>query len=106
MNKDTLIEEDYVQVYTNKGKIVGINEMEWINGKIYANRYQKNGVAIINPKNGAVEGVIDFTSLKGKVSQHKGLDVLNGIAYNPTTKTIFVTGKRWDKLFEVEIVEK
>jgi glutamine cyclotransferase len=106
LNKDTLIEEDHIQVYTNKGKIVGINEMEWINGKIYANRYQKNGVAIINPKNGAVEGVIDFTPLKAKVSQHKGLDVLNGIAYNPATKTIFVTGKRWDKLFEVEIVEK
>jgi glutamine cyclotransferase len=78
--------------------------MEWINGKIYANRYQKNGVAIINPKNGAIEGVIDFTPLKGKVKQHDKLDVLNGIAYNPDTKTIFVTGKYWDKLFEVEII--
>lgn len=106
LNKDTLTEESYIQVYTNKGKIVGINEMEWIEGKIYANRYQKNGVAIINPENGAVEGVIDFTPLKSKVTQHAGLDVLNGIAYNPQTKTIFVTGKRWDKLFEVEIIEK
>ncbi len=106
LNPETLVEEDYIQVCTNKGKIVGINELEWINGKIYANRYQKNGVAIINPKNGAVEGVIDFTPLKNKVTQHQGLDVLNGIAYNPKTKTIFVTGKRWDKLFEVEIVEQ
>ena len=106
LNANTLVEEEYIQVYTNKGKIVGINEMEWIDGKIYANRYQKNGVAIINPKNGAVEGVIDFTPLKAKTTQHKGLDVLNGIAYNPITKTIFVTGKRWDKLFEVEIIEK
>lgn len=106
LNKDTLVEESYIQVYTNKGKIVGINEMEWVNGKIYANRYQKNGVAIINPNNGAVEGVIDFTPLKSKVTQHNGLDVLNGIAYNPNTKTIFITGKRWDKLFEVEIIEK
>ncbi|MFL1012751.1 glutaminyl-peptide cyclotransferase [Flavisericum labens] len=105
LNPETLIEEDFIQVCTNKGKIVGINEMEWINGKIYANRYQKNGVAIINPENGAVEGVIDFTPLKNKVTQHDGLDVLNGIAYNPKTKTIFVTGKRWDKLFEVEIIE-
>lgn len=106
LNPETLTELEYIQIYTNKGKIVGINEMEWIDGKIYANRYQKNGVAIINPKNGAVIGVIDFTSLKKKVTQHKDLDVLNGIAYNPKTKTIFVTGKRWDKLFEVEIVEK
>ena len=51
-------------------------------------------------------GVIDFTPLKEKVTQHDGLDVLNGIAYNPKTKTVFVTGKRWDKLFEVEIIEK
>jgi glutamine cyclotransferase len=106
LNPGTLIEEDNIQVYTNKGKIIGINEMEWVNGSIYANRYQKDGVAIINPKNGAVIGVIDFKPLKSKVTQHDGLDVLNGIAYNPTTKTLFVTGKRWDKLFEVEIVEK
>lgn len=106
LNPETLVEQEYIQVYTNKGKIVGINELEWIDDKIYANRYQKNGVAIINPKNGAVIGVIDFTSLKQKVTQHEGLDVLNGIAYNPKTKTIFVTGKRWDKLFEVEIIEK
>ncbi len=106
LNPDTLVEEDHIQVYTNKGKILEINEMEWINGDIYANRYQKDGVAIINPKNGAVKGVIDFSPLKKLVTQHAGLDVLNGIAYNPATKTIFVTGKRWDKLFEVEIIEK
>ena len=106
LNPETLTEESYIQVYTNKGKIIGINEMEWINGHIYANRYQKDGVAIINPKNGAVIGVIDFSPLKKLVTQHQGLDVLNGIAYNPTRKTVFVTGKRWDKLFEVEIVEK
>ncbi len=106
LNPETLVEEDFIQVCTNKGKIVGINELEWIEGKIYANRYQKNGVAIINPKNGAVESVIDFTALKNKVTQHAGLDVLNGIAYNPKTKTIFVTGKHWDKLFEVRVIEK
>ncbi|WP_100611469.1 glutaminyl-peptide cyclotransferase [Confluentibacter lentus] len=105
LNPNTLAEESLIQVYTNKGKIVEINEMEWINGEIYANRYQKDGVAIINPKNGAVNGVIDFSPLKKLVTQHQGLDVLNGIAYNPKTKTIFVTGKRWDKLFEVEIVK-
>jgi glutamine cyclotransferase len=106
LNPETLTEDSKLQVYTNKGKIIGINEMEWINGKIYANRYQKNGVAIINPKNGAVEGVIDFSPLHKLVTQHPGLDVLNGIAYNPDTKTIFVTGKRWDKLFEVNVFEK
>ncbi len=106
LNSKTLIEESFIQVYTNKGKIGRINELEWVNGLIYANIYQKDGVAIINPENGAVIAVIDFSSLKEKVTQHDKLDVLNGIAFNPKTKTIFVTGKRWDKLFEVEIVEK
>ena len=44
-----------------------------------------------------------FKDLKNKVTNHPGLDVLNGMAYNPDTKTLFVTGKRWDKLFEVRI---
>ena len=105
LNPETLVEQEYIQVYTNKGPIKEINELEWINGKIYANRYQKDGVAIINPKNGAVIGVIDFSPLKKLVKQHQGLDVLNGIAYNPKTKTVFVTGKRWDKLFAIEIIE-
>ncbi|WP_299781452.1 glutaminyl-peptide cyclotransferase [uncultured Formosa sp.] len=106
LDPETLEEKSYIQVYTNKGKIGRVNELEWINGKIYANIYQKDGVAIINPKNGAVEGVIDFTPLKKKVTQHQGLDVLNGMAFNPTTKTLFVTGKRWDKLFEVTVKPK
>lgn len=104
LNTSTLVEEQFIQAYTNKGKVIGLNELEWINGKIYANRYQKDGVAIINPENGAIEGVIDFSPLKKKVKQHKNLDVLNGLAWNPETNTLFVTGKRWDKLFEVEII--
>lgn len=107
LNPDSLIEEGKVQVYTNKGKIGRLNELEWINGKIYANIYERNGVAIINPKNGATEAVIDFTGLTKLVSNYsKNDNVLNGIAYNPDTQTIFVTGKRWDKLFEVRIIEK
>ncbi len=105
LDSNTLAEKEYIQTYT-KWKIVGMNELEWVNGKIYANRYQLDGVAIINPKNGAVEGVIDFSSLKKKVTQHKSLDFLNGIAYNQETQTLFVTGKYWDKLFEVEIIEQ
>ena len=106
LDPETLEETTKIQVYTNKGKIIGLNELEFINGRIYSNRYQKNGVAIINPENGAIEGVIDFTPLRNLVTQHEQLDVLNGIAYNPETQTIFVTGKLWDKLFEVEVFEK
>ncbi|MBT8325947.1 MAG: glutaminyl-peptide cyclotransferase [Winogradskyella sp.] len=106
LNPDTLVEEDHIQVYTDKGKIPSLNELEWINGKIYANIYQRNGVAIINPETGAVEGVVDFSPLRKMVKQHDELDVLNGIAYNPESNTIFVTGKNWDKLFEVTITKK
>lgn len=104
LNKETLLEEDFIQIYTNTSRIKSVNELEWVNGKIYANIYQKNGIAIINPENGAVEAVINCNSLKQKVTQHSKLDVLNGIAYNPDTNTIFITGKNWDKLFEIKIV--
>ncbi len=106
LNPKNLTEEGFIEAYTEKGKIPSLNELEWINGKIYANIYQKNGVAIINPKNGGVEGVVDFSPLKKLVKQHDELDVLNGIAYHPKRNTIFVTGKNWDKLFEVTIKKK
>ena len=87
-----------------------MNELEWVEGKIYANTYQKDGVAIINPLNGAIEGVIDFTGLRDKLGNVQDLDpvndVLNGIAYNKDTKQLYVTGKEWDTLFEVKIVKK
>ncbi|BAO77684.1 glutamine cyclotransferase [Winogradskyella sp. PG-2] len=103
LNPDNLTEQSHIQVYTEKGKIPSLNELEWIDGKIFANIYQKNGVVIINPNNGGVEGVINFKPLRELVTQHDELDVLNGIAYHPERKTIFVTGKNWDKLFEVKI---
>ena len=96
-------ESGHIEVYTEKGKIPNLNELEWIDGKIYANIYQRNGVVIIDPKTGGVEGVIDFKPLRKLVTQHPELDVLNGIAYHPERGTIFVTGKNWDKLFEVKI---
>lgn len=103
LNTDNFTEEKYIQVYTEKGKIPALNELEWIDGKIFANIYQRNGVVIINPNTGGVEGVINFEPLRKLVAQHDGLDVLNGIAYHPERETIFVTGKNWDKLFEVKI---
>lgn len=106
LNASNFAEQGFIQVFTNNGKIDSLNELEWIKDKIYANIYQRNGVVIVNPENGAVEGVIDFSPLKEKVTQHPDLDVLNGIAYNPVTNTIFVTGKDWDKLFEVEVFQQ
>ena len=106
LNGTTLAEETYIQPTTHRSISTQLNELEWVEGKIYANTYQKDGVAIINPENGAIEGLINFQGLRDKVTQHDALDVLNGIAYNPNTKKLYVTGKNWDKLFEVEIIKK
>ena len=81
LDKDTLEEISYIEVMTNKSKIKNINELEYINGKIYANTYQLNRdvVIIINPKNGTVEGVIDFTGIRDLVKKSPDLDVMNDI---------------------------
>ena len=60
-------------------------------------------IGVINPVTGVVEGLIDLSKLKTMVTQHVDLDVLNGIAYNERTNTFFVTGKNWDKMFEIKI---
>ena len=106
LNPNNLAEKDYIEIFTNTSKINSVNELEWVEGKIYANVYQQGSIAIIDPKNGAVEGVIDLTDLKDKVTQHPELDVLNGIAYNGELNILYITGKNWDKLFKIEIIEK
>lgn len=106
LNRQSLEEESFIQPTTNKSVLNQMNELEWVEGKIYANTYQKDGVVIINPKNGAVTGVVDFRGLRDKVKQHSRLDVLNGIAYHKASERLFVTGKNWDKLFEVKLIEK
>lgn len=106
LNSNTLAEKDYIEIFTNTSKISSVNELEWVDGKIYANVYQQGSIAIIDPSNGAVEGVIDLTDLKDKVTQHDKLDVLNGIAYNGEPNILYITGKNWDKLFKIEIILK
>lgn len=95
---------DYINVYSGDSKIKAINELEWINGKIYTNVWQKDAIAVVNPENGAVEGILNMSELR-KFVKNKTAEVLNGIAYNPKTKTIFVTGKNWDKMFEISVSE-
>ena len=106
LNSNTLAEEEYIEIYTNTSKIDSVNELEWVEGKIYANIYQKDAIAIVNPNTGAVEGVINLKGLKDKVTQHKSLDVLNGIAYKGEKNILYITGKNWDKLFKIEIAIK
>jgi len=96
--------DDYINVYSGSSKIKAINELEWINGKIYGNIWQKDAIAVINPVTGAVEGVLNLADLRKQIMAPDA-EVLNGIAYNPKTRTIFVTGKYWDKMFEIKVAE-
>ena len=104
MNPETQKLTDFINVYTNDSKIKAVNELEWINGKIYGNIWQKDAIAVINPKTGAVEAVLDLSALRAKVT-NKEAEVLNGIAFNKKTNTLFVTGKNWNKMFEIKVSE-
>ena len=86
--------------------VMWLNELEYINGRIWANVYTSDEIVIINPKDGRVEGVIDCRGLLPKELHDSNTDVLNGIAYNPETKKIYLTGKNWPKLYEIRLIEK
>ncbi|MCF6213608.1 MAG: glutaminyl-peptide cyclotransferase [Flavobacteriaceae bacterium] len=104
LNPETLKETHFIEAYTNTRKVEKLNELEYIKGKIYANVWQKNTILIINPVNGTIEGIIDLKGLDNKAIKGSDDDaVLNGIAYDAKTDRLFVTGKDWDKLFEIKI---
>jgi len=110
LNAKNQVEEYHIEAYTNKRKVENLNELEYVNGKIYANVYQKNSILIVNPKSGKIEGVVNLNGLKIEMEKTQKLiqqdEVLNGIAYDNETKRLFVTGKRWSKLFEIELIKK
>lgn len=105
------MDDNFRQVRTITVKMDGrpvryLNELEYIDGKIWANVYMSDLILIINPESGNVEGVVDCTGLLPRQLQYEDTDVLNGIAYNPADGRIYLTGKNWCRLYEVKIVEK
>lgn len=82
-----------------------LNELEYIDGRIWANVYTSDEIVIINPRTGKVEGVIDCTGLLPRNLRTDSTDVLNGIAFNPQDGKIYLTGKNWPRLYEVRLVE-
>jgi glutamine cyclotransferase len=102
---ETLKETGRITV-TDEGKPVEqINELEWVKGEIFANVWQTNRIARIDPKTGKVVGWIDLTGLLSP-AESQDTDVLNGIAYDAEHDRLFVTGKLWPKLFEIKLVKK
>lgn len=106
VHPETFRRERRFTVTLNGRPVNYINELEWIEGKIWANVYTTDQILIINPANGVTEGVIDLGGLLPAEEQTPTTDVLNGIAYDPQNKRIFVTGKNWSKIFEIDILER
>lgn len=106
IDPNTYEELGYIEVVSADGVVSKINELEWIDGKIYANVYTTNLIMIINPKNGVVEAAINLNGITKEISNYSESDnVLNGIAYDKDKNRLFITGKRWPKMFEIEIVK-
>jgi len=106
LDPETLKEESYIETYTNSRKAENLNELEFVNGKIYANLWQKNSILIVDPTSGAIEGIVNLKGLQSKAGQKGEDNVLNGIAYDEENDRLFVTGKKWDKVFEIKLVNK
>jgi glutaminyl-peptide cyclotransferase len=93
-----------VSVWSNYGPLGKINELEYVNGKLYANIWDEDYIVVINPQTGLVEAKLNMEGLLEKNSKrYDNTDVLNGIAYDPTKKSFYITGKRWPSMFEVRL---
>jgi glutamine cyclotransferase len=86
--------------------VTNLNELEWVKGEIWANVWESDQIARIDPATGHVVGWIDLGGILPKVDRNGGEDVLNGIAYDDKGDRIFVTGKNWSKLYEIKLKQK
>ena len=95
-----------LSVADNRGIVDSLNELEYINGYIYANRWYTNEIVKIDTANGHVVGKLNMTGLLQQYApdyRSNEADVLNGIAFDSTTKKLYVTGKNWPKMFQIRL---
>ena len=102
LDPDTFEVVEQIEVH-DESPVDNLNELEYIEGEIYANIWTQEKIVIINPGNGQVEGWIDLTGIYDLENQDAN-NVLNGIAYDPKENRLFVTGKRWSQLFEIKLI--
>ena len=102
LDPETFQKIGQVEVHDN-GTVERLNELEYIQGKVYANIWLEEKIAIINPQTGKVEGWINLSGLQNMENQDPD-NVLNGIAYDAAGDRLFVTGKRWSQLFEIQLI--
>ena len=104
LNPTTFERTGQVQVHDGTSPVVNINELEYINGDVYANIWMTSQIAIINPQTGQVKAWIDLSGLPAPA--YTGDNVLNGIAYDQQNNRLFVTGKEWPNLYQIQLVPK
>ncbi len=106
LDADTFRITGHIQVYDNDNLVGNLNELEYVDGQIYANIWPTDSIAMIDPHNGHVTGWIDLSGILPPQIDDMPVDALNGIAYDITNGRLFVTGKLWPRLFEIELVTK
>jgi len=104
LDPETFVEIYQIEVTANDIPVTGINELEYIQGEIYANIWLTELIARIDPLIGQVVGCIDLKGILSSEDNSETVDVLNGIAYDAKDSRLFVTGKFWPKLFEIELI--
>ncbi len=104
LDPQTFREVGRLEVHTRDGPVSRLNELEYVQGEIYANIWKTDRIARISPQTGEVAGWIDLERLLKPEDRYRRIDVLNGIAYDVKNDRLFVTGKLWPKLFEIELV--
>ena len=104
IDPETFTPSHKVQVTLNGNPINSLNELEYINGEVWANIWQTDFVVRIDPASGNINSIIDFAGLSDLTELGSFEAVLNGIAWDADAERLFVTGKHWANLFEVELV--
>jgi len=104
LDPETLERTNRMMVFDGHDPVWGLNELEYVDGLVYANIWPTDRIARIEPASGKVVGWIDMTGLLSQQDRRGSEDVLNGIAYDPAGRRLFVTGKLWSKLFEIKLV--
>jgi len=104
LSPDNFRETGRVNVYDESGPVDQLNELEYIGGKVFANVYGSHEIMIIDPASGQVTGKVNLSGIRDGCVPAPGAGVLNGIAYHAGEDRIFVTGKNWPDLFEIELI--
>ncbi|HLN21540.1 MAG TPA: glutaminyl-peptide cyclotransferase [Bacteroidales bacterium] len=94
-----------IEVYDDRGQVDALNELEYINGEIWANVWMTDKIVRIDPATGKVNSFVDLSGLLKNSDRKPDTDVLNGIAWDSVGNRLFVTGKRWPKLFEIKVTQ-